>query len=489
MSVEKKFRLFAAGTIGAIVTLLAIVVLTSINQRALNESQENRYLSYLLADELRQSSDDLTRLARTYVVTREAKHEKAYWQILAVRNGEAPRPDGSLISLTKLMEARGFTADEFAKLREAENNSNSLVQTETIAMNAVKGLFEDAAGGFTRRGKPDLELARRIMHDDKYHADKAIIMEPIAVFERLLDARTKAAVEGYQTRGDILLWMIGGLTALVGGLTFFTIRSVNSILRATVEELDGMATQVLAASGQLSESSQTLAQGASEQAVSLEETSASSEEINSMTQQNSQRADSAARLMSSTDQTVSEANRKLQEMVRSMHEIGEASERIGKVIRVIDEIAFQTNILALNAAVEAARAGDAGLGFAVVADEVRTLASRSAQAAKDTASLIEESVQKANDGRVRVDEVTRAISILTDSAAQVKTLVDEVSVGSREEAAAISQISRAIVHMGQVTQQAAANAERSAAASQELSSQAETMREVVNRLQSVIGRR
>jgi methyl-accepting chemotaxis protein/methyl-accepting chemotaxis protein-1 (serine sensor receptor) len=169
-----------------------------------------------------------------------------------------------------------------------------------------------------------------------------------------------------------------------------------------------------------------------------------------------------------------------------MGEINAQSGRISKIIKTIDEIAFQTNILALNAAVEAARAGEAGMGFAVVADEVRNLAQRAAQAAKDTSSLIEESISKSNDGKTKVDQVASAIQSLTEEAATIKTLVDEVNLGSQEQARGIEQIVKAISQMEQVTQKTAANAEESASAAEELTAQSETVKDVVGRLTSMV---
>jgi methyl-accepting chemotaxis protein/methyl-accepting chemotaxis protein-1 (serine sensor receptor) len=169
-----------------------------------------------------------------------------------------------------------------------------------------------------------------------------------------------------------------------------------------------------------------------------------------------------------------------------MEEIQSSSRKISKIIKVIDEIAFQTNILALNAAVEAARAGEAGMGFAVVADEVRNLAQRCAGAARDTASLIEESIAKSTDGKSKVDLVTAAIRAVTAQAAEVKTLVQEVHLGSQEQARGIGQISTAITHMDELTQKTASTAEESASASEELNAQSEVLREAANRLTAMV---
>jgi methyl-accepting chemotaxis protein/methyl-accepting chemotaxis protein-1 (serine sensor receptor) len=184
---------------------------------------------------------------------------------------------------------------------------------------------------------------------------------------------------------------------------------------------------------------------------------------------------------------VEEANRTLEEMTASMREIGASSEQVAKIIKTIDDIAFQTNILAINAAVEAARAGEAGMGFAVVADEVRSLAQRCAQAAKDTAGLIEASVASARTGTARLGQVAGSISGITEVASEVKTLVEEVSAASQEQARGVEQISRALTQMEQVTQQTAASAQEGASTSEELSAQAAVLQTQVERLEQLVG--
>jgi len=170
-----------------------------------------------------------------------------------------------------------------------------------------------------------------------------------------------------------------------------------------------------------------------------------------------------------------------------MKQINDSSGKISKIIKVIDEIAFQTNILALNAAVEAARAGEAGMGFAVVADEVRNLAQRSAQAAKDTAALIEESIATSNEGSTQLQRVADVVGSITEAANKVKVLVDEVNIGSQEQAKGIEEIARALTEMDKVTQGTAASAEQSASASQEMSAQAQALSLIVDELRTIAG--
>jgi methyl-accepting chemotaxis protein/methyl-accepting chemotaxis protein-1 (serine sensor receptor) len=236
----------------------------------------------------------------------------------------------------------------------------------------------------------------------------------------------------------------------------------------------------------VSSSAQALSQGSTEQAAALEQTSASMEEMSSMTRRNSASAGEAAALMTDVDRQVADSNRALGAMVVAMNSISESSGKVSKIIKTIDEIAFQTNILALNAAVEAARAGEAGMGFAVVADEVRNLAQRSAQAARDTTALIEESMNNAQAGHDRVTQVTGAITGIGESVARVSVLVREVSEASRQQTDGIDQVARAIAEMEKVTQTTAATAEESAAASEELNAQAESAKAVVARLETIL---
>jgi methyl-accepting chemotaxis protein/methyl-accepting chemotaxis protein-1 (serine sensor receptor) len=301
----------------------------------------------------------------------------------------------------------------------------------------------------------------------------------------LVQGRESAEASFASGRLLMILLALAGAAACAAAL--WIMRGGSRELQQIATEMLEGSRQVASASGQLASASQSLAQGTSEQAATLEETASSATEITAITRKNAENTRGVAGLMTETASRVNDANHNLEEMISSMKEINSSSEKISRIIRVIDEIAFQTNILALNAAVEAARAGEAGMGFAVVADEVRNLAHRSAQAAKDTAVLIEESIAKSNEGSRKLDLVANSIQQITASAGQVKTLSDEVDVGSQEQSRGIEQISTAVSQMEKVTQKNAANAEESAAASEELAGQARSLYECVERMRRLTG--
>jgi len=274
---------------------------------------------------------------------------------------------------------------------------------------------------------------------------------------------------------------------LIGLVIFLVAKSITNPIRERVIGLMDAADEVSSGSGQVASASQELAEGASEQAASLEETSSSLEEMASMTKQNAENANQANALMNKTRQVVEQANGSMAHLTASMDEISKASEATSKIIRTIDEIAFQTNLLALNAAVEAARAGEAGAGFAVVADEVRNLAMRAAEAAKNTADLIEGTVKKIKEGSEVVQKTNTEFSEVQTSSARMGELVGEISAASGEQAQGIQQISKAVTEMEKVIQRNSANAEESASASEEMSAQAEQMKQFVAELATMVG--
>ena len=288
----------------------------------------------------------------------------------------------------------------------------------------------------------------------------------------------------------VQLWIVAiAVVAMAGvgmaiGVLFA--RSVSKALGRIVVQLTEGAEQVASASSQVSSASQSLAEGATEQAAGLQETSSSLEEMSSMTKQNADNAQQANTLAAEAKKAAGSGVESMSRMNAAIQEIQRSSDETAKIIKVIDEIAFQTNLLALNAAVEAARAGEAGKGFAVVAEEVRNLAMRSAEAAKNTASMIEESVKNSKNGVDIASEVSKVLEEIVQSVGKTTDLVSEIAAASQEQAQGIDQVNTAVSQMDKVTQQNAANAEESASASEELSAQAESMKEIVSQLVAMV---
>ncbi len=520
------------------VLLLMVLGFAAIHQMTLSEqvtaASNNRYQSYLLADELRQSSDDLTRLARTYVVTGDPKWEEQYFQVLAIRNGEAPRPqqyhriywdflaadrprprpDGRRIALRDLMQQAGFTAEEFAKLREAENNSNTLVHTETVAMNAVKGLFEDAQGRFTIRRDPDPAWARELMHDHAYHVEKAKIMKPVDEFFVLLDQRTAQAIHTAQQQAETWLqWLIGlivvTLAAIVGGLWFgyqqlkhtiggepqlvasslqqitdgdlsrpltsaSTTRSIMtgaeamrlSLVRAiasartTAETISAAVTQLHASSDESmqrmnhqQQDATLISQSMESMVETLRHVVHTVNEVTELAIDTDRQAQEGAATVIANTQSINQLATEIERIAQMMTTLETDSQAIYQVVDVINAIAAQTNLLALNAAIEAARAGEQGRGFAVVADEVRTLASRTQSSTNEIHDMIER-LQKSAQA---------ASSAMTQGLAQVQTASAQADQARQSFTAisnAIDGLNRTISTMAHNAQQQEASAEQ-----------------------------
>ena len=259
--------------------------------------------------------------------------------------------------------------------------------------------------------------------------------------------------------------------------------SLNEIINSLNEifgDINTAAEQVAVGAGQISDSSQILSQGSEEQASSIEEITASITEMATQVKQNAANANQADELSLTAKGDAIKGNEQMRAMLQAMHDINESSSNISKIIKVIDEIAFQTNILALNAAVEAARAGQYGKGFAVVAEEVRNLAARSASAAKETTDMIEGSIEKVGAGTKIANNTAQALNEIVESITKAAELVEQITSASNEQANAISQINQAVEQVSEVIQTNSATSEEGASASEELSSQAEMLKQMVN---------
>jgi methyl-accepting chemotaxis protein/methyl-accepting chemotaxis protein-1 (serine sensor receptor) len=377
------------------------------------------------------------------------------------------------------------TVKELAPLIKIQADKDALAKSTSLNEQFAKNNTEVRA--LIDAGKfHDAELYSR-------DRNRPLADENAKIIDSILDSQEKSLAsandvgQSAQNQSRFLMALAGIVAVFISAVVVWVVRGITRSLRDTAAEMRTSAEQVVAASSQVSSSAQSLSQGSTEQAASLEETSASMEEMASMTRKNAQNAQQAAGLVVETEKAVQESNVALASMVEAMAGIRDSSGKISKIIKTIDEIAFQTNILALNAAVEAARAGEAGMGFAVVADEVRNLAQRSAQAAKDTASLIEDAIARSQQGSDRVTQMGAVIGVITEKATKVRSLVDEISVASREQTQGIEQVTQSISQMEQVTQTTAATAEESAAASEELNAQAETSMAAVANLELMVG--
>ena len=283
--------------------------------------------------------------------------------------------------------------------------------------------------------------------------------------------------------------ILGLIIALFIGIALaaYLIRSITKPIINAVQTIQEANAQVLAASDQIAASATELADGATQQASSVEEISATIEESTANNQQNADNATEANILAKGANDAASEGNHKIKELMGSMENITDASEQIAKIVKTIDEIAFQTNLLALNAAVEAARAGEHGLGFAVVADEVKNLAQRSADSAKETANIIQKTIEQIKHGNEIANATNESFADILDKASKTSNLINEIAISVKEQASGMNQIASAMSQIDENTQTNAASSEEAAAASEELNAQASMMMETVAGVAKMVG--
>jgi methyl-accepting chemotaxis protein len=357
----------------------------------------------------------------------------------------------------------------FEKINQSLSQSAEVLQAmmadvQMLARAAVEGRLDTRAEAAKHQGD-----FRRIVEGVNETLDAVI--EPIKEATEVLK---------YMAEGNLQVMMLGsyqGDHAVIKEALNSTLMNLSQVMGDIGEAAD----QVASGSRQVSDGSQALSQGSTEQASSIQELTASIAEIASQTKQNAVNAGQASQLAATARESAEKGNDQMKGMLSSMEAINESSANISKIIKVIDDIAFQTNILALNAAVEAARAGQHGKGFAVVAEEVRNLAARSAAAARETTDLIEGSIQKVQDGTRIAHSTASALEEILGGVEKAANLVVGIAEASNEQASGIAQINKGIEQVSQVVQNNSATAEESAAASEELSSQAELLKEMVSR--------
>ncbi|MBL0592765.1 methyl-accepting chemotaxis protein [Aeromonas veronii] len=506
--------------------------------KQLEESYRQQYVSYLLADELRQSSDDLTRLGRTYVITKDPAYEQQYMRILAIRNGEQPRPDGynriywDFVAansqnprpdsnvrrgLIDLMKDAGFTDGELAKLNEAKNNSDALVNTEVAAFKLVQQTDGDPVA--------NQQKAIAMMHDKAYHQNKGRIMSPIDDFYVMMEQRNHEAVESAIANTDMLRYLFIALGLVLMFFLWRTYRSLLDLVGTSVEQLKtdlhmmaegdfsrpikvpagskesligllgGMQTTLKGIIAKVSHSTEELshsadsiaqiaeqtAQFATDQQTSTQTMAAAIEELVVSISHLSDNATHADELSKVSANTLEEGSGVIKETLGSIENIsttvGDAAstiselnghtQQISEIIGVIRGIADQTNLLALNAAIEAARAGEQGRGFAVVADEVRNLASRSAASTQQITGMISK-IQSGADASIRsmentVNNVSRgvtlanqtgeAIASIQSHASNLTGLMGEISHTLREQSTAANEVVSTVGNITSLSEQ------------------------------------
>jgi methyl-accepting chemotaxis protein/methyl-accepting chemotaxis protein-1 (serine sensor receptor) len=374
-----------------------------------------------------------------------------------------------------------------AEMRELPLNGDELG-----AMQKIRESRETWAPRFQKL--VDLCAAGKIEDAYKLRNENKVLSAAMHAAATSLVTQQRNAID--RTRRDsegqvkTMTWIAAAIIAVslsIGAAVLLTVRGVNRNLREAVSELYASAAEVARASEHVSEAGEKLARGATEQASFIQETSAAAEQVSSMTARNSGHTQTAHSVTTQNAAVIEDTNRSLTNMRESVEQISQSCEKVGKIIKVIDEIAFQTNILALNAAVESARAGEAGLGFAVVADEVRNLAHRSADAARETAGLIEQSISRSREGCTNLEVMATNIQRVTAGSAQIATLIEQVNGGSAEQTHGIQEIARAMTEMDRNTQTFAASAEEAAAVGHEMSGQADSMRSTVGHLHAMVG--
>jgi len=436
----------------ALAAQAAVALLQAGESEALGEAEDRRYVSYRLADELRQSSDDLTRFARTYTVTGDERFKHYFQQVLLIRDGKAPRPQGydgiywdlvtsahqegpstgRAVALLDLMKAQGFTAAELDKLEEAKQRSDALVHLEDRAMDAMQGRVPAADGKTIVRGAPDPELARKLVHGPEYHAAKAAIMKPIQEFFAMVDTRTAAEVADRRARLATLgkvsvgIALAAALLALVALVAL--VRRLLSPVQSVSARLEGMA-------GEMRATSEEQEVGAAEQSAAVEETRQTFASLLEATRD-------LSRVGADVLGHAELGQKNAHEIAGRIQELTESTRSIGEILALVKGIANKSEILALNAALEGTKAGEAGRGFSLVASQMQRLAEQVMGSVKKIEGLTGDITKTSQNAVLAAEEAERVATLTTEAAREIAEAVSRQQSGAQQVSTAMDEISQ-----------------------------------------------
>lgn len=513
--------------------VLIILLLTSIASSLwtsfeVNKSNEKRLISLGLAQELQQSSNNLTLNARLYVVTGEKKWEDEYNNIVAWRSGTAPRPDGRTIPFMELLKEAGFSQEEFAELEKANKLSTDLIATEVEAMNAVKGLFKDESGQYNRKSDPNFELARNLMHNKKYTDFIVTIGQPIGVFNELLKNRLNSEVEKFSSRIKMLQTLTFVIAILIFSLSTYSSFALKKVLAGAISNLTLSSNKIKDVMNGLQSAGESLSSLSTEGAASVSETVAAVDETNSMITNNKELALETSQTTHKSKANANRGKEVVHHMSELMQEINKVNDdvamtvengnkRFGEVINMINEISnktqvindivFQTRLLSFNASVEAARAGDHGKGFAVVAEEIGSLATLSGKSATEITTILEESVRnvktivdetrstvdsivkiaksKSNEGQEIARECSIVLEDIVSEVGKVVTMSDQITSASTEQANGMNEIAKAMENIDQSAHETSHLSKKVSQISEELKHEIHSISEMISEIQQL----